>query len=191
MTMSDNHSDTPPRPPQEPPRKRRKWVQVVFVVSLTLNLLVFGLVVGAKVSDGRDHGFDPRGPDRGMIRDLGLGPIASSLSKQDRRAIGRALRAQQGSFLDKRAALKRDFNKMLEVLRSESYSRVELVGLMDAQRDRALKFGDTARGLVMDRIDQMSLEERQELADELERNVRFGRKKFPSKSHKGDDCDDH
>lgn len=199
MTMSDNRPDTPSMPPQDPPRKRRKWVRVLFVLSLTLNLMVFGLVVGAKVSGGRDHGFDPRGPDRGLIRDLGLGPIASSMSREDRRAIGRALKEQQGSFLEKRAALKRDFGKMLEVLRAEPFDRGALDQLMDTQRDRILKFGDTARGLVMDRISQMSPEERRELADELAENVRFKRKKtYTGEDHGGHDhdvggpdCDDH
>ncbi|KPN62183.1 Heavy-metal resistance [Aliiroseovarius crassostreae] len=170
---------TPPQPEQIPVRKRRKWVRALFVASLTLNLLVIGLVAGAKISDRGGHGFDPRGPERGLIRDLGLGPIASSLSREDRRAIGRALREQQGSFREKRTALKRDFDRMLELLRADPYDRDQLESIMTAQRNRVLEFGDVARGLVLERIEQMSHEERQELAEALSQNVRFDRRKHP------------
>lgn len=171
MTKTSQHSTS------VPPRKRRKWVRVVFALSLTMNLLVLGLVVGAHFGDRRDHGFDPRGPDRGMIRDMGLGPIASALPKRERIAIGRALRAERGSFSDNRAALKRTFDEMLLLLRAKEFDAEALNSLMNAQRDRVLRFGDATRAIVLARISEMSYDERLQLADRFSKNVRFDRHK--------------
>ncbi|MDA5094116.1 periplasmic heavy metal sensor [Aliiroseovarius sp. KMU-50] len=165
--------------------KKRKLVKVIFVLSLTLNLLVLGLVVGAHIGDRRDYGFNPRGPDRSMIRALGFGPIASALPLRERRAIAKALRAERGSFAENRTAIRRDFKAMIAVLQAENFDPDALHALLDGQRDRMLKLGETARLLVIDRISRMSREERMEFAEEILEKVRFERRKFPKHSKDG------
>lgn len=169
-------SDTPH--PSVPPavKPRRKWVRVAFALSLTMNLVVIGLVAGAHLGERRDHGFDPRGPDRGTIRDMGFGPIASALPMKDRRAIGKALRDEKGSFKDNRAAMRRDFQAMLLALRSDPFDPAALNAALDGQRDRMIGFGDTARRLILERITLMSLEDRREFADNIARNMRGARR---------------
>ncbi|MHA6266728.1 periplasmic heavy metal sensor [Aliiroseovarius sp. CAU 1755] len=155
-----------------PPTKPRKWPRILLAVSLTFNLLVLGLVVGAKLGDHRDHGFDTRGPDRGAIRDLGFGPLAGALDREDRRKIGRALRDRSGSFEDNRKSLERDFQSMLDILRADAFAPEALAGLMVAQSDRLRDRGSTLRELVVERLGAMSTEERRAFADRLERSVR-------------------
>ncbi|WP_424941751.1 periplasmic heavy metal sensor [Aliiroseovarius crassostreae] len=155
------------------PPKSRKWVKLVFALSLTLNLLVVGMVVGAKVAGGHDHGFNPRGPDGGMIRDLGFGPLASALPRKDRRAIGKAFRAERGSFTDHRAAIRRDFVAMMTVLQTEPFDAGALQDLMQAQKARISETGDTLQQLVIERISLMTPEERKEFAEKVAERVHF------------------
>ena len=100
-------SDTPEQRSGEsgqPPRRTRRLVKVILTVSLTLNLLVLGLVVGAHVRDGHDdRRFPP--PDRTIARDMGFGPFIGAFPREDRREIAQALRERSGPFLDNRQAL--------------------------------------------------------------------------------------
>lgn len=166
-------------PPTATPsaRKPRKWPRVLLAVSLTLNLLVLGLVIGAKAGGHTERGFDPRGPDRGAIRDLGFGPVAGAFDRKDRRAIGRALRERSGSFADNRKTLEGEFNQMLSVLRADPFDAGALAALMDGQSERMRHRGETLRVLVLERISRMSPEERAGFADRIERSVREHRQK--------------
>lgn len=161
--------------PQAP--KRRKWVKLVFALSLAMNLLVVGLVIGAKVGGGHDHGFNPRGPEGGMIRELGFGPLASALPRKDRRAIGKAFRAERGSFADNRAAIRRDFNAMMTVLQTEPFDADALQRLMRAQKSRFSETGDTLQRLVIERISLMTPQERKEFAEKIAERVHFDKRR--------------
>ncbi len=172
--MSDTPNPIPTGPAAGKPR--RKWVRVIFALSLTMNLVVIGLVAGAHLGDRRDHGFDPRGPERGTIRDLGFGPIASALPREDRRAIGKALRNEKGSFKENRAAMRRDFDAMLAALRADPYDATALNTALEGQRDRMMGVGDTARQLILERIELMSLEDRRKFADDILHNMRGARR---------------
>ena len=56
------------------------WLRIIFFLSLALNLLVAGLVIGHMLGDG---------PDRRVPRvDRMGGPMTFALSHEDRRAIG-------------------------------------------------------------------------------------------------------
>ena len=62
------------------------WLRIIFFLSLALNLLVAGLVIGHMLGDG---------PDRRVPRvDRMGGPMTFALSHEDRRAIGDALRKE-------------------------------------------------------------------------------------------------
>ncbi|SMR71451.1 Heavy-metal resistance [Aliiroseovarius halocynthiae] len=166
--------------PQSETRPRRRWSRWVLVASLTVNLLVLGLVVGANFSGHRGHDFDHRGPERGAIRDLGFGPIAKALDDKDRREIGRAFRRESGSFKENRAALEQDFNTLLQVLRSDRFDPVRFETALSAQADRLRARGETLRKLVAEKVAAMSVDERNAFADRLEDAVD---RKSSRKSH--------
>lgn len=161
-------SDQTPKTPSSDPRKPRRWMRLALVASLTLNLLVLGLIVGAKVSGQSGKDFDPRGPERGAIRDLGFGPIAKALDRKDRRDIGRAFRKEGGSFKENHAMLERDFEAMLQILRQDTFDATAFEATMAQQADRLRKRGETLRKLVIDQISTMSTEDRKAFADRLE-----------------------
>lgn len=168
--------DQTPQTPTPPLRAPRRWTRVVLVVSLTLNLLVLGLIVGAQVAGHRGDGFDHRGPDRGAIRDLGFGPIAKALDIKDRREIGRAFRRESGSFKENRTLLERDFEALLQILRSEDFDAASFEATLSQQAERLRLRGETLRHLLVERIDGMSVEDRKAFADRLERAVDRGSK---------------
>jgi uncharacterized membrane protein len=167
-------SDQTPQTPTSDPRAPRRWTRVVLVVSLTLNLLVLGLIVGAKVSGHRGDDFDHRGPERGAIRDLGFGPIAKALDHKDRREIGRAFRRESGSFKDNRAVLERDFVMLLQILRSDSFDAAAFEATMAQQAERLRLRGETLRHLLVEQIGGMSVADRKAFADRLESAVDRG-----------------
>jgi len=101
----------------------RLW-RIVLVTSLAMNLAVVGVVGGLLLRNAGDKG-GPRGFD------VGLGPIARVLDREDRRAIGEALRKVPGvrapSRGDNRAALV----ALADVLRAEPFSEAALVAALD------------------------------------------------------------
>ncbi|SEW10866.1 Heavy-metal resistance [Aliiroseovarius sediminilitoris] len=164
---------TPTLPPtDQADAGRRKWLRVLLAVSLTLNLLVFGLVIGAKWGDHRNQGFEPRGPNRAAIRDLGFAPLAGALDRSDRREIGKTLRDRSGSFADNRKALEAEFQSMLSALRAEPFDPDVLLSTMNQQSERLRQRGELARTVLVDRIGKMTMSERLEFADRIEKSVR-------------------
>lgn len=164
-------SDQTPNTPSSAPRKPRRWMRLVLVASLTLNLLVLGLIVGAKASGHYGKNFDHRGPERGAIRDLGFGPIAKALDRKDRRDIGRAFRKEGGSFKENRAVLERDFDAMLQILHQDTFDATAFEATMAQQADRLRQRGESLRKLVVEQISTMTTEDRKAFADRLENAV--------------------
>ncbi|UWQ13299.1 periplasmic heavy metal sensor [Aliiroseovarius sp. M344] len=152
--------------------KPRKWPRILLAVSLTFNLLVVGLVAGANWGGHWDHGFDAHGPNRGAIRDLGFAPLASALDRSDRRQIGRVLRDRSGSFSENRRALAEEFQSMLTVLRADPFDAGALLSIMDQQSERQRQRGGLARSVLVERIEQMSSDERLAFADRIEGSIR-------------------
>lgn len=163
-------------PGAEPHNTSRFWMRALLIVSLSFNLLVLGLVAGAKWGGDRDHGFDARGPNRGAIRDLGFAPLAGALNREDRRLIGKALREGSGSFADHRKVLAVEFQSMLAALRADPFDPDMLRALMGQQSERLSQRGQIMRSTLIDRLSQMSDEDRHALADRVEKSVRKRRK---------------
>ncbi|WP_371169085.1 periplasmic heavy metal sensor [Aliiroseovarius sp. 2305UL8-7] len=159
--------------PIDSPKKRGpNWMRIVLIISLTLNLLVLGLVAGANWGKHRDHGFNPRGPNRSEVRDLGFAPMAGALNRSDRREIGKALRDRSGSFSENRAQLAREFKEMLLVIRAEPFDPAALSALMAQQSERRSERGTVAQMLLIERLEQMSPDDRRAFADRVEKSVR-------------------
>lgn len=157
-------------PPKATPS--RPWLKALFVVSLALNLLVLGLVAGANWGNKRDHGFNPRGPNKGAVRDLGYAPLVGALDRKDRREIGKHLRDHSGSFEENRARLAQEFQTMLSLLRAEPFDADALRAQMEQQSKRMLERVTLARNTLVDRLAQMSEQERLEFADRVEKSMR-------------------
>ncbi|NBD30591.1 MAG: periplasmic heavy metal sensor [Alphaproteobacteria bacterium] len=118
-----------------------RWRRWLLVVSLGLNLLVVGLVIGAVLRGG------PHGGPAGRI-DLTVGPLLRALEAEDRRSIRAGLREAQPFDRGARAAMRRDMGDMLAVLRAERFDADRMRGIMQRQYDRL----QSVQGAVADQF---------------------------------------
>ncbi len=154
------------------PRSGMKgWVKALFAVSLTLNLLVFGVVIGAVVS----HWDGPRGKpsDHARLRlDPALGPLARALPEPARQAAMAELSARSGPYDARRAALAGQLNDMLTLLRAEPFDAEAFRALFVAQTESWASRAEVGRDVVMSQVAALSPEDRAAFADRIERGFR-------------------
>lgn len=153
-------------PPPSAPRRAPRWMKIVLVVSVALNLLIAAMVVGAVFARDRD-GFDHS--DRAMMRDLGRTPFVSALDFSDRRALGRSLR--DGPRPD-RADLAARFEAVLGALRRDPFDRAALEAELATARTAASARQARIEAVLLDRLEGMSASERRAYADRLDRSLR-------------------
>ncbi|TCL10167.1 putative membrane protein [Shimia isoporae] len=157
-------------------KKQRRPLRGLLVASLAVNLLVLGVIGGAVLSHRGGHGGD--GP--GAKERFGT-PYVQALSREDRRAVGRAIRQ---SYRDGGHTLMGDralYLQTVEVLRSDAFDPVVLNDtLRDIDRSAEGR-RDLARAKLVERISAMTPEERSAYADRLEEVLKRG----PDKHKKG------
>lgn len=138
----------------------RGWVRVVLVVSVTLNLLVAGVVVGGLLAD--------RSPMRHLPGEVSFGPLTEALSEADRVALRRAAQGEGASLRAMRQAAGEDLARFVAALRAEPWDEAGVRAAFAAQRARAAERGQFGERLLLARIAAMTSEERQAFADRLE-----------------------
>jgi len=142
-------------------------------VSLTLNLAVLGAIAGAHVRDGADARRLPP-PERSALRDVGIGPFLDAMPREDRAALGAAMRERVGGDIGPdREALANDFQEMLAALRAEPYDSDRLDAVLTAQHDRMESRILAGQAVLIEAIAKMSPTERQAYADRLEAGMRM------------------
>jgi len=159
-------AETNPVPPPTPRSGSPLWMRGLLVVSLAVNLLVFGMIGGAVLSGGGP------GAAREAVRDLDGTPFVRALSPQDRRALLRELRGEREVLRDSRAALRDRFENLLAALRADDFDAASLERILAGQREAATARQLLGERLVLGRITEMSTEERRAYADRLEAEVR-------------------
>lgn len=145
-----------------------RWMRVLLVVSLALNLLVAGVVVGQLVFDD-DHGRGPRPVE------IALGPFARAMDAGDRRAILESLRSNSDLrplSRDQRAAA---FGEIVTTLRVEPFDRARAEAALSAQAERVRGLERTIQGALLDRLAAMTPDQRAAFADRLEAELDHGR----------------
>lgn len=136
---------------------QRAW-RIVLVISLALNLVVVGVIVGAAVS-GRFGDRPPRSFD------FGLGPVARALEPAERRSIGRALRRDQAlRGVDPRAHA----TGIIAALRADPFDQAAFAALLAAQTGRIAALQNKAQAVLVDQIAMMSPDRREIFADRLQ-----------------------
>ncbi len=150
------------------PKQRWPWGKIVLFVSLALNLLIVGLVVGALLNGPRDRDRNP------ALRDLGFGPFVQALPRADRRALGDALLRQAGAFRENRAEMRASFEAFLGALRAEPFDAVALRRIVTDQQARITERQSLGRQLLLERIEAMNVAERADYADALDKSLRRG-----------------
>ena len=148
-------------------KRRRRWVMPLLFISLAINLLVAGVILGALSQRGdRDSRAD--GPARSLLG----APFVQALEPEDRRALGRDILRNRDKLQKNRINLRRRFDELLEELRKEDFDRARVSSLLSEQRSLAISRQDVGETLLLDRLDSMSFEDRRRYADRLDKSLR-------------------
>lgn len=134
------------------------------VVSLGINLLVAGIVVGSIVAGPMRGGRPPS-------VEFVLGPFARALAPEDRLAIARDLYARSDLRAMDRRERHGDLTELAAALRAEPFDREAVEAVMSRQRDRVRGLETAVEAAVLDRLGRMSAEERAGFADRLEAEI--------------------
>lgn len=154
----------------EPETARRTksplWMRILLIGSLSINLLVVGMVIGTIASGGGP------GQGRDAAREAGGSPFVRALAPNDRRGLMRDMIAERRTLRDSRETLRTRFDALLTALRAETFDADAVAQLLEDQRAATLarnKIGETA---ILARVASMTLQERRAYADRLEAEIR-------------------
>jgi hypothetical protein len=146
--------------PTRPPRLLR----IVLILSLALNLLVAGLVLGALLG-GRD-----RMPPHRV--DVSLGPLGRALTPPDRLAIAAEVRGRSEFRPLAPSERRRAMAETLAALRAQPFDPDALSAVLAAQRAAGTEALEIAQEVLVKRVSEMTAAERAALADRLETETR-------------------
>jgi uncharacterized membrane protein len=167
--QDDQIEGSAPQPPT-----RSGWIRPVLMFSLALNAAVIAMIAGVLLRDD--------GPRRGSgppaLAAFGR-PYVQALPRDDRRAILRALRAQQGADLPDRAARRALFDDVLAALEARPFDAAALAAAVGRQAEVSVTLQERVRLAWLAHVTAMSEQERLEYARairaELARSPRAGR----------------
>lgn len=139
---------------------RFRWMRLLLVVSLGLNLLVAGLLLGDALTGG--------GPGRGPRPvEMTLGPFARALDEGDRRAILEDLRGHP----DLRPLTREEFAAGLqgirEVVQADPFESAAVLQALSEQSERINRSERAVQEALVEHLAAMSPEARKAFADRL------------------------
>lgn len=164
MSMKTSKHAAPSATTARPKRRSPLWMRILLVLSLGINLLVAGVVVGAIT--GRLRHPPP------ALGEVSLGVFTPALNDKDRHAI-RDHAAREGlSFREAMRTARAEQEAIIAALRAEPWDRTAVVGIMAQIGKRATARMELGGRLVLEQLDTMSPQERRSLADRMEKETR-------------------
>ena len=155
--MSDPNKNADAAKPARP----KKRFRIMLGVSLALNLLFVGAIVGAIATGGGKRGGPPD------LRAVAA-PYVAAFDLSTKRAMRKDMRAQLPTRKEAKAANKADYEAFLETVRTEPFDAVRAAAIMEKQFMRGAQFQSTGRKVAIERISNMSVEERKAYAERLQ-----------------------
>ena len=152
---------------QTRPRTRR-GIKIALGLSLGVNLLILGAVGGAMLN-GR-----PDGPIRDrmdLVRTLGLGPLGTALSRDDRSQIVARVGQDRAALRAERTALLNATLAFVTAVEADPFDREVTAAALELQRDHVHGLQERGHGALLDQLEQMSPAGRAEFADRLRRSI--------------------
>lgn len=144
-----------------------KRLKVALFVSLALNLLLVGLIVGAMAAGHRQGG-------RMMARDVGFGPLTTALTREDRGALRQSfVQANPGRDAD-RAAMASDFSAMVAALKRDPWDQAAVMAALTRQGARSQVRFEQGRDILLAHIAKMTAAERSAFATRIEKALSRG-----------------
>lgn len=151
---------TEPNPTARVKRRAPLWMRVALTLSLVVNMMVAGVVIGG-ITGRLRHPPPPLG-------EVNLGAFTPALADEDRKAIRERAAAEGLSMREAMRTARAEQAAIIAALRAEPWDREAVVGLMAQIRSRAATRLDLGGRLVLERLDAMSPGERKALADRME-----------------------
>ncbi|WP_299843278.1 periplasmic heavy metal sensor [uncultured Roseovarius sp.] len=143
-------------------RGTKRWVRVLLVFSLALNLLVLGTVGGAMLTWSKWRSHDP------PRLDLAGGPLTQALTREDRRAIARQMRK---TYRDNggvpRADMKAELEALVRDLKADPFEPALVKKRLARHRGVFRERFALGQSLLLERLTQMQPKERVAYADRL------------------------
>lgn len=134
--------------------RKRRWVPVVLVVSLALNLAVIAAVSGAVWRHKGNGKNDPRTTRSGAI-------YMQALPREMQKSLRQSVRNSSKGVRSDPAA-------MVAVLRQELFDPAAAARILDAERDGGLSRTQAMSAAWLSKISEMTVEDRSAYADRLE-----------------------
>jgi uncharacterized membrane protein len=164
--MTDTHT-APPRP--------CRWLAIGLLASLSVNLLIAGLIAGAALTQGRAPPDDPRVAERVLIP-LGLGLYARALDPEDRHALIQDATGQRDALRPARAEMRRNMADLARAVRAEPYDADAVRAVLSRQRAAVAVPLRVGEDVLVARLAGMSPEARAAFADRIDAAMRRDRR---------------
>ncbi|MGI9393616.1 MAG: periplasmic heavy metal sensor [Boseongicola sp.] len=146
----------------------RRWLVPALLVSLAVNLLIVGVVVGFVVSPKASN-LDHVG---GSTRSLIGAPFVRALPQDDRQALMKAIGAERGRLRENREALRARFEALLGALNADPFDPEAVAKLLQEQRTVAIRRQQIGESLLIERLKSMTPAERADYSDRLAHALR-------------------
>lgn len=146
---------------QEAGKGYGRVIRIALVLSLALNVIVMGVVLGAV------FGGHPMRP--GLRSDVGFGPLTAGLSRADRKALRARFEAAAPDFRAGRRASEQDFRAFAALLQADDWDRAAAEGLLAQQGARMAERLAVGRSILLDYVADMSPEDRRALGARIAR----------------------
>ncbi|MEL6169240.1 MAG: periplasmic heavy metal sensor [Pseudomonadota bacterium] len=155
-------------------RRTPAWVKVLLAVSLGLNLMVAGLVVGAVLNrDAPKRG--PASSAVGLPRDVAPLPLLRAFDAPDQRSLARAYRERAGGRERNREELRALFDELQGHLRANPFDPDAFAVMLERERRRTSDRQDIGTEIFVNHLAQLPYEDRLAYADRLSRMLRSGK----------------
>lgn len=152
--------------PKTPAVPMRRGLRILLIASLAVNIAVAGLAIGAAFN------WKTGGPPRAF--EFGSGQLGRALAREDRRAIGEALRRDPNLRLPSRSDVRRVTAQMAGIIRSEPFERDALEAIMGDLQGRVANVRGATSEMIIDRVAAMTPDQRATFADALEQGSERG-----------------
>ena len=140
---------------------RQRWIKAALIASVTLNLLVAGVVAGGML--GRDR-FDGRAPQAG---DMLLGPLGAAFSRQDRAEMRQGAERIGVDLGTMRNSLRTDVETLISLVEADPWNPDAVQAHLTQMRARGDQRARLGEQVMLQRLGAMSAQERHDYAARL------------------------
>lgn len=146
------------------PSKGPRWVKIALAVSLSLNLLIVGLAFG--MFNQVRKGAPP------IRAGEAAGAYTFALKPEDRHEIGKAMYDRSKSSGRDRERVTGEYERMITILTADTFDREAAKEVLGSQFDIANERRVIAEDLLLDRLEEMTAQERVEFSERLREGVK-------------------